>query len=302
MAARSNKPPGPVHEYNGEASILSAHLVQPLEDDIKPQARVTLPKNGRYQFKKAHPFRFKGIISYHSGYAQVAGHPSSKGDGFATLATAAVEGLNVLDVVTADRVVAQISTVHPPFGTGQVPRVTFLGTRFENLRIGGHKIKVTRNLEILGPKPAGDKSYFEDPGVQSRVSLQYDTIATAEGHPELAAAAYPKGRAGVIGSDELQCSLVDSVEGEPEEPKPGETAPKVSYGGTSFGHVIDVPHFGKIFLAELKVTREPSKNPKLVADKYRFHLTMIRLEMGCLAQGSAAVAPVDTNGQGKGGG
>jgi hypothetical protein len=303
MAARPNKPPGAVHEYNGEASILSAHLVQPLEDDIKPQAQVTLPKNGRYQFKKAHPFRFKGIISYHSGYAQVAGHPSSKGDGFATLATAAVEGLNVLDVVTADRVVAQISTVHPPFDSGQqVPSVTFLGTRFENLRIGGHKIKVTRKLDILGAKPAGDKSYFEDPGVQSRVSLQYDKIATAEGHPELAAAAYPKGRAGVIGSDELQCSLVDSVEGEPEEAKTGEAAAKVSYGGTSFGHVIDVPHFGKIFLAELKVTREPSKNPKLEADKYRFHLTMIRLDMGCLAQGNAAAVAADTNGKGKGGG
>jgi hypothetical protein len=302
MAARSNKPPGPVHEYNGEASILSAHLVQPLEDDIKPQAHVTLPKNGRYQFKKAHPFRFKGIISYHSGYAQVAGHPSSKGDGFATLATAAVEGLNVLDVVTADRVVAQISTVHPPFGSGQVPSVTFLGTRFENLRIGGHKIKVTRKLDILGAKPAGDKSYFEDPGVQSRVSLQYDKVATAEGHPELAAAAYPEGRAGVIGSDQLQCSLVDSVEGEPEEAKPGEAATKISYGGTSFGHVIDVPHFGKIFLAELKVTREPSEDPKLEADKYRFHLTMIRLDMGCLAQGTAAAAAADTNGKGKGGG
>jgi hypothetical protein len=299
MAARSNKPPGPVHEYNGEASILSAHLVQPLEDDIRPQAHVTLPKNGRYQFKKAHPFRFKGIISYHSGYAQVAGHPSSKGDGFATLATAAVEGLNVLDVVTADRVVAQISTVHPPFGSGQVPSVTFLGTRFENLRIGGHKIKVTRKLDILGAKPAGDKSYFEDPGVQSRVSLQYDKVATAEDHPELAAAAYPKGRAGVIGSDELQCSLVDSVEGEPEEAKPGEPAPKVSYGGTSFGHVIDVPHFGKIFLAELKVERKPGDPGKRLYDTYEFRLTMIRLEMGCIAQGTAAVAALDTNGGGQ---
>ena len=138
--------------------------------------------------------------------------------------------------------------------------------------------------------------------MQSRISLQYDKIATAEGHPELAAAAYPNGRSGLIGSDALQCSLVDSVEAEPVPAKPGETAPGVSYGGTSFGHVIDVPHFGKIFLAELKVTREPSKNPKLVADKYRFHLTMIRLEMGCLAQGSAAVAPVDTNGTGRGGG
>lgn len=294
--ATPGKPPaksGPVHNYFAEADVLSADLKLPLKEKIAPRVQVKLPSNGRYQFKKANSFRFKGIISYHSAYAQVAGHPSSKSDGFATLATAVVEGLNVLDVVTADRVVAQISTVHPVFGTGQVPSVTFLGTRFENLRIGGHEVTVTRNLEILGPKPAGDKSYFEDSGVQSRISQQNDKIATATSLPAWVAAAYPKGRPALNAKGELECSLIDSVAAEPG----------VSYGGTSFGHVIDVPHFGKIFLAELKVTREPSKNPKLVADKYRFHLTMIRLEMGCLAQGSAAVAPVDTNGSGgKGGG
>src|ERR1700678_1581498 len=267
--ATSSKPPakgGPVHIYCAEAKLLRADLKQPLEEKIPPRVQVKLPSNGRLRVKKGNFFRFEGIISYHSAYSQVAGHPSSKSDGSATLATAVVEGLNVLDVVTADRVVAQISTVHPVFGKGQVPSVTFLGTRFENLRIGGHKIEVKRNLDILGPKPAGDKSYFEDPGVQSRASLQYDKAATAEGHPELAVAAYPKGRAGVVGSGQLQCSLVDSVEGEPEEAKPGEPAPKVSYGGTSFGHVIDVPHFGKIFLAELKVERKPGDPGKRLYD------------------------------------
>ena len=290
--ATSSKPPakgGPVHIYYAEANVLSADLKLPLKEKIPPRVQVKLPSSGRYQFKKANSFRFEGIISYRSAYSQVAGHPSSKSDGFATLATAVVEGLNVLDVVTADRVVAQISTVHPVFGKGQVPSVTFLGTRFENLRIGGHKIEVKRNLDILGAKPAGDKSYFEDPGVQSRVSLQYDKVATEEGHPELAAAAYPKGRAGVVGSGELQCSLVDSVAAEPG----------VSYGGTSFGHVIDVPHFGKIFLAELRVERKPGDPGKRVYDTYEFHLTMIRLEMGCIAQGSAAVAALDTNGGGQ---
>jgi hypothetical protein len=285
------KPPakgGPVHNYYAEANVLSADLKQPLKEKIPPRVQVKLPSNGRYQFKKANSFRFEGIISYQSAYAQVAGHPSSKSDGFATLATAVVEGLNVLDVVTADRVVAQISTVHPVYGTGQVPSVTFLGTRFENLRIGGHKVEVERTLDILGPKPAGDKSYFDDPGVQSRISLQYDKIATAEGHPELAAAAYPKGRSGVIGSGELQCSLVSGVTGAP---------------GTSFGHVIDVPHFGKIFLAELRVERKPGNPGKGAYETYEFQLTMIRLEMGCLAQGTAAVAALDTNGSGgKGGG
>jgi len=194
----------------------------------------------------------------------------------------------VLDVVTADRVVAQISTVHPVFGTGQVPSVTFLGTRFENLRISGHEVTVTRNLDILGPKPAGDISYFDDPGVQTRISQQNDRIATATGLPAWIATAYPKGRPALNAQGDLECSLVDGVAA-----KPG-----VSIGGTSFGHVIDVPHFGKIFLAELRVERKPGNPGKGTYETYVFHLTMIRLDMGCIAQGTAAVAALDTNGGG----
>jgi|SRR5579863_8878154 len=282
MAARANELPviEALHEYNAEAEVLSADLIQPLKETIKPRARVKLLKGGHYRFKKASPFRFEGIISYESGYTQVAGHPSSKRDGFTTLVTSVVEGLNVLDVVTADRVVAQISTVHPFFGTGQVPSVTFLGTRFENLRIGGHKVEVHRQLDILGPKPSESDSYFKDAGVQSRISAQYTRIAAAN---DLVNEAYPKDPLALNGHDVLQCSVVDSVEGSPVPP---------------FGHVIDLPHFGKIFLGELKVTREPSPKPKEEADKYRFKLTMIRLKMGCLAQGNTTAGTASTNGQG----
>ena len=119
-----------IHEYHAEANVLEAMLEQPLKETINPRASVKLPIDGHYQFKHADPFRFEGILSYRSGYTQVAGHPSSKIEGFATLTTSVLEGVNVLDVVTADRVVAQISTVHPVYGKGQVPSVTFLGTRF----------------------------------------------------------------------------------------------------------------------------------------------------------------------------
>ncbi|HEY6338019.1 MAG TPA: hypothetical protein VIW68_05960, partial [Candidatus Sulfotelmatobacter sp.] len=291
----------PVHEYNAEADVLSADLIQPLKETIRARARVKLPKHGHYQFKKASPFRFEGIISYHSGYTQVAGHPSSKSDGFATLVTSVLEGLNVLDVVTADRVVAQISTVHPYFGKGQVPSVTFLGTRFENLRIGGHKVEVTRNLEILGSRPSESDSYFKDAGVQSRITTQYNNIANDTNLPLWGAKEFPKGPLAVKGNDELNCSLVDGVTG--PEGKPFGQDGVAGLPGTPFGHVIDVPHFGRIYLGELKVTREPSPNPKKEADKYRFRLTMIRLQMGCIAQGSASAVAADTNGRGgKGGG
>ncbi len=286
--------PDAVHQYYAEADVLSADIQQPVQDVIKPRAFVELSKKGRcddkghYQFKKADPFRLDGVLSYEGGYTQVAGHPSSKIAGFSTLATSVVEGLNVLDVVTADRVVAQISTVHPAYGTGQVPEVTFLGTRFDNLRIAGHKVEVDRCLDILGPKLANDESYFENGGVLDRLSQQYDRIATAAELPDWASEEYPRGRPVLNGNGTLKCSLVNRVAGAP---------------GLSFGHVIDLPHFGKIFLGELKITRERGNPSEGIYDGYRFRLTMIRLKMGCIGDGTTGITTADTNGKGsKGGG
>src|ERR1700690_3777982 len=66
----------PYFAFCAEASVLHANLKQPLEKEIKPQAFVKLPKDGQYQFRQADPFHFEGILSYKSGYTQVAGHPS----------------------------------------------------------------------------------------------------------------------------------------------------------------------------------------------------------------------------------
>ena len=74
--------------------------------------------------------------------------------------------------------------------------------------------------------------------------------------------------------------------------------------GIPFGHVIDLPHFGKIFLGELTVTRElgkpaTAKSNNAEPDTYLFHLTMIRLELGCIAQGNSSIVMADANGKGK---
>ena len=277
--------PKPVHNYYAEASVLTADLEHPLKEKIRPQVAVKLPSDGHYQFRKADPFHFEGILSYESGYTQVAGHRSEKTAGFTTLSTAVVERLNVLDVVTADRVVAQISTVHPIYGKGQVPSVTFLGTRFDNLKIAGHKVEVERDLDILGPKPEGDKSYFENDAVLKRISQQYEPIAKATSQLEWGAEEFPQSRPAPNG--ELKCSLVSGVKGSPVSP---------------FGHVIDLPHFGRIYLGELKIERTPGDHDKGIYDTYKFHLTMIRLQMGCLATGGVQVVALDSNGTGSGGG
>ena len=137
------------------------------------------------------------------------------------------------------------------------------------------------------PSHDDDESYFDNRDVLDRISRQYDRIAAANDLPDWAAEQYPKGRPALNGSGKLECSLISSVAGAP---------------GISFGHVIDLPHFGKIFLGELKVEREPGNPSKGIYDAYKFHLTMIRLQMGCLAEGNISVTPLDSNGQGSKGG
>lgn len=276
----------PVHEYYAKANVLHADITEPIQEVVNPQALVTLPKAGGYQFRKADPFRLEGIISYEGGYTQVAGHPSTKLDGFTTLSTSVLEGLNILDVVTVDRVVAQLSTVHPVYGSGQVPSVTFLGTRFENLRIAGHKVDIDHDLNFLG-KPENDESYFDNHGVIDRISKQYERIASSMHLPDWARKEYPSGRPVVNdnGSKTLECSLVNAVDGGP---------------GAQFGHIIDLPHFGRIFLGELKIEREQGNPAKGIYDSYKFKLTMIRVKMGCISTGNSGAGNADSNGQGSG--
>lgn len=272
------------HYYHAQAYVLDAALEHPVREKTGRQAQVDLPADGKYQFQPAKPFQLFGVLSYRSGYTQVAGHKSPKqGHGHVTLATSVVEDLNVFDIVTADRVVGQISTEHPR--DGEVPHVTFLGTRFVNLRIGGHKVEVEQDLNILGPKPRKDKSYLDDAGVLSRISQQHTNIRKTKELPEWAQDHFRKGKLGKNGN-EASCSLVKRITGAP---------------GIAFGHVIDLPNFGKIFLAELTLLREPAPN-RDERTAYHFRLTMIRLEMGCIGTGTANIVAMDSNGKGKGGG
>ena len=108
---------------------------------------MSLSPSGGYGSAHSENFRLEGVVSYKSASTQVSGRLSKKeGHGWVTLATATVEGLNVLDVVTADRLIAQVSTEHPLEEDN--PRVTFLGTSFENLKIAGCPIDIKLDFNI----------------------------------------------------------------------------------------------------------------------------------------------------------
>ena len=163
------------HKYHAEAYTLDGELHLPFQQKTCSHTSSKLNEHGGYVTQHAERFHLGGVITFRSSYTHVGGNLDSKPDhGWNTITTAAIEGLNVMEVVTADRVVAQISTDHPL--EGYVPRVTFLGTRFENLRIAGHPVKLDFDPGIVGSKPSSDASYPTDSGFLQRV-------ATVRAHP-----------------------------------------------------------------------------------------------------------------------
>lgn len=315
------------HYFHAEAHALTGKLRLPFEEDIKKQAFVKLEGNladlpaeeraqRNYFSQQAKEFRLEGIISYAAAHTQVSGHESDKHPGSSvTLASSVVEDLNVLNVVTADRVVAQIATTHIP---GEYcPQVTFLGTHFENLRIARHRAEPYLNLGLAGERAAGKEAMPVDQGtgLMKAIEAQYERLK-ARLRPESAEErktmrltetdesvakkyhgfgldyASIKKRASEARKsdgkwDGVTCSLVEHVEIKDISVKgaDGESV-HIPPPAKSYGHVIHIPDFGNIYLAELTVRHNS------------YHLTMIRLDMGCVASGSASIVTCNVNGKG----
>jgi hypothetical protein len=280
------------HVFHAEAHALSGDLVLPFESKLQSQAFVKIPEHGGYLSERSTGYRLESILRYEGAYTQVAGHRDSKpGGGWNTLSTSVVEGLNVLEVVTADRVVSQIATEHPV--VGYTPKIFFLGTRFDNLRICGHKVDLDMDLNIFGERAEDDSPYTQSAEFVERVSRQHARIREKQsGHGTLLTSLLERYNRvpesfenSTRDEDTVECSLVNQAEGE--------------YPGHCFGHVIHIPHFGTIYLATLTITYTDFKPGTRIPKRTLIDLKMIDIRMGCATTGNTAIATTRNNGGGK---
>jgi hypothetical protein len=272
---------GRKHDFHAEARILSGHLHMPLMQKIEPQTEAHLYPKGGYIAEHADLFRVEGVISFNRAYTQVAGNRGRKaGHGWATLTTTVVEGLNVLEILTCDRVVGQIITEHPQ--VGYVPHISFLGTRFENLKIAGHPVKVDVDLNVIGAKPSGDAGYAKHPSLVTRVKKQYANIHEREDAPAELRAAYNQLSSTLETSETIECSLVHHVTG--------------SFPGIAFGNILKIPDFGTVELAKLKITHE-DYNGNGIPELTTVDLTMLDLTLGCAIDGNVPIGSGSSNGR-----
>jgi hypothetical protein len=285
----------PSHEYHAEAHVLSGHLQRPIEQKIERHAPVKLnDRRGGHLVRATQDVSIEGLISFAKGRTRVSGSRSMKTNGWVTLSTSIVEGLNVFEVLTADRIVSQVSTEHP-YENGHVPHVTFLGTQFNNLQISGFPVALTLNFGICGKRPQNDSSYLQDPAFLSGIKDQTEKIAKADGLPKELKRKYDErlaqvseligaSKAGKPGTHEPKviCSLVESIG---EIPIPGVQ---------SFGHVLVIPEFGVVELGEIEAgekTYEDSAKPS----NY-FELTVIKMKLGCVGDANVNTGTASANG------
>ena len=260
-----------IHHYHADGSALGGIIKLPKSAFVPSQAEVSLAPAGGSTSDKAGLLTFDDIVSCSGTETQATGSENTATGSWATQVTTTVHDLDIRGVLTAKRVVAQISVEHPR--DGYTPKVTFIGSQFEDLRIEKVPIKVVINDKIL--TPAAD--YPPVPWTRNRefhdtIRDQRRRVSESGKTPDWASHLFTNNDP-LDGFDEkgyFQCSLVDSIEGK----IPGE----------SCGNLVRIPDVGTFILGELAV------------DHGSFRLVMVRAELGSPVTGSITAAASRTNG------
>jgi hypothetical protein len=258
--------------FHADASSLGGFIEKPFQRHIPPQSSASLPAVGGHITTQSEAFNFEGVISCRSAYTRVSGRHLEENGAASVSVTSVIEGLNILEIVKADRIVAQITAEYS--GDGGFPKVSFAGTHLDGLVIGHSDASLVLNSGLMGfatgskaPRAPLTHSLFQETGRQQAAKL----LKSVKAEPDQDALRWVTDRYSWMDADRkpgkdgfLLCSLVDGVGG--------------AIPGRSFGHVMEIPDFGRIFLGEVLVS-PPS-----------FRISMIRAELGCTVKGSGNAA------------
>jgi hypothetical protein len=129
------------HMYHASAYSVAAEFERPKKHSLSPQASVVLAGHGGHGSSSASAYNADGLISFKNAYSEVGGSFDDCHDIHTTHAWSVVEGLNVADMLTADRVVARMAVYHSEKDACETS-YDITGSYFENLRIAGHPVDV----------------------------------------------------------------------------------------------------------------------------------------------------------------
>jgi hypothetical protein len=200
--------------FHADAYALNASFHRPVTCQIEALAATCLPIFGGHAQARAADFCVPRLAHFKSAHSHVSG--SLEDDSTATTqAITTVLGLNIMDVITADRIVARLTSEHKL--TQPEGHILAIGSAFENLRIAGFAF---------------------------RIVLRHDLLLGSKTHAELVkkfATVRQKGSIAKEKNGVALCSLVERIE--------------TDFPGLSDAdkkqHIIKIPHLGTLSFAEL---------------------------------------------------
>ena len=268
--------------YHAHGLALGGTITQPFKAEIESHAATSLPIIGGFASAKTENYRLRDLVSYRSAHSYVSGIQTD--DGTHTVASCTIEGLNILDVITADAIVGRLSSKHGPSGQ---PEIVTLGSSFVNLKIAGHPVRVDLDNDLFTTHPTYDKlvSHLDPQGKPAKAAAKAKSPAKVRytwGQPDNQPP-QQLGKGMLIPTEAdshhasgiLHTSLVKQV-------RPlgsNNSAEELPYA-----YAIRIPHVGQIYLGELFVSGDSKR------------LTMLRVELGCPVVGMFAAAAPTTNG------
>jgi hypothetical protein len=201
------------YHFHASGYALSGHFHRPVDVPIAAQASLALPIEGGQAHSGVEAFAIPRIAAFDAAQTHLSG--SFPDDNTATSSvTVVVEGLSILDFLTADRMVTRLTGEHDLKQKNGESHIIALGSHFEGLKLGGYAVNVTLRHDLLL-----EAKTFET----LKKSVKDDKKS---------------GKIVISNGEVLLCSLVEKVETDLP-------------GAVIEGHTIKVPHFGKIALAEV---------------------------------------------------
>jgi hypothetical protein len=230
-------------EHSATAYGIKGKFSWPVEETIQVRPSVDLPATGGFRGEVDDNYNLRDLVSFRRAYAEVSGSANEevvkrkKVRAQNNLSLSVVEDFNLLHVIDVKKIVSRITTRY--FEGGKDVEIVLSGTRFEGFRIFGHEVTVKLATDLFLENSTAaklQKSYQKGGAFRNR----YHRLSCGK-NPASGA-----------------CTLVEKI-----------TVPRQTKEFRVDGNVIDIPHIGKLFLAELNIT--PTSKT----------LNMIRWDLGC---------------------
>jgi hypothetical protein len=246
--------------YHACANAFSARFTRPFEAQIDVQAGTSLAVTGGHGSASVEHFRFREFISFKRAYSHVSGGFQEDDKSNNTLVTSVIEGLNMFDILTADRMVCRLYSKHAK--GAEEGKITMHGSKFENLAICGHPVTIELDFGLFE-----DLQTYEEAQKAFKSNEKFRKIAS---DPLQSGKVLPE----QVCNGAFLCSLV----------KDGGIGMN-THGAKSSGHSLHVPGFGRVFFAEVMISHGTRT------------LTMLRFELGSTMAGSGSSGSGTTNGK-----